>query len=113
MWHTQAKSFATVAVARSVDDAATLALNTPFGSLLADYYPPEARGRVFALRGLTGPDHRGGRARASPARWSTTSGGARPGSCLPCSWSLAGFYALFKLREPVRGFMERQAMGAN
>jgi branched-chain amino acid transport system ATP-binding protein len=111
LWTSQAQSFATVAGLQTLDQGATLALNTPFGSLLADYYPPESRGRVFALRGLSGPfvvavsyaicgpaiDHFGWRATIF-----TTS----------VLVVIAGFYALFRLREPVRGFMERRAMGA-
>ena len=111
MWTSQAQSFAGVAGLQTLDQGATLALNTPFGSLLADYYPPEARGRVFALRGLSGPivaavalaicgpsiDAFGWRITIFVSAFAVV---------------LSGFYALFRLREPVRGFMERRAMGA-
>ncbi|MEY2398685.1 MAG: branched-chain amino acid transport system ATP-binding protein [Actinomycetota bacterium] len=111
LWFTQAGSFATVAGSQVIDQGATLAIDTPLGSLMADYYPPEARGRVFALRGLTGPiigvlavaiagpmvDHLGWR--KSIFIFATLVVGS-------------GFYALFRLREPIRGFMERRAMGA-
>ncbi|MEY2469811.1 MAG: branched-chain amino acid transport system ATP-binding protein livF, partial [Actinomycetota bacterium] len=111
LWTTQTTSFATVGMARSVDDAATLALNTPFGSLMADYYPPEARGRVYALRGLSGPII-GGFSLAIAGPMVDQLGWRKTGFifCIPVV--LAGFYALFRLREPVRGFMERRAMGA-
>ena len=55
MWTSQANSFASVGGLQTVYQASTLAIRTPFGSLLADYYPPEARGRVYALRSLEGP----------------------------------------------------------
>jgi branched-chain amino acid transport system ATP-binding protein len=111
LWTSQGVSFASIGSLQTVDQGATLALNTPFFSLLSDYYPPESRGRVYALRGLAGPligavaaavvgpaiDHYGWRATI----FVTASGVV-----------LAGFYALFRLREPVRGYMERRAMGA-
>ncbi len=111
LWTTQANSFGTVAGMQTLDQGATLAINTPFGSLLADYYPPEHRGRVYALRGLSGPivavvatavcgpsiDHFG---------WRKTI------FVTAVMVVIAGFFALFRLREPVRGFMERRAMGA-
>jgi hypothetical protein len=55
MWTSQANGFAGVGTLQTLDQGATLAIETPLSSLTADYYPPEARGRVFALRGLTGP----------------------------------------------------------
>ncbi|MBA2608391.1 MAG: MFS transporter [Actinobacteria bacterium] len=111
LWHTQATSFATVAGARAADDAATLAISTPFASLLADYYPPEARGRVFALRGLTGPII-GAIAVAVSGPMIDNLGWRFTGFVFASAVVVAGFYALIKLREPVRGFMERRAMGA-
>jgi len=79
MWSTQATSFSTMGSTRVFDDAATIAINTPITSLLADYYPPESRGRVFALFGLTGPII-GIFALAAAVRWSTTTAGASPAS---------------------------------
>ncbi|HVT76323.1 MAG TPA: MFS transporter, partial [Acidimicrobiales bacterium] len=55
MWSSQAHTFAGLGALRTLDDGATLALDTPFFSLLSDYYPPESRGRVYALRSLAGP----------------------------------------------------------
>jgi sugar phosphate permease len=111
MWTSQATSFAGVASLQTVDQGATLAIGLPLASLMADYYPPEARGRVFALQGLAGPiigvtaaatigpciDHFGWRSTIFVTAFGVV---------------LAGFYALFRLREPIRGFMERRAMGA-
>lgn len=111
MWTTQATSFATVAGLQAFDQGATLAINTPFGSLLADYYPPETRGRVYALRGLAGPIVSGiALAATGPAidhfGWRVTI------FTTAAVVVASGFYALLKLKEPVRGFMERRAMGA-
>jgi branched-chain amino acid transport system ATP-binding protein len=110
MWTSQATSFAGVAINQTIDQGATVALDTPFGGLLADYYPPEARGRVYALRGvgaaiigavsyaICGPaiDHFGWRATIFV-------------SASVCV--VVGFYALVRAQEPIRGFMERRAMG--
>ena len=111
LWTSQATSFATVGMTQTIDQGATLAIDTPLSALYADYYPPEARGRVYALRGLSGPfvavvalaicgpsiDHFGWRATIFVTAGIVV---------------LTGFYALLRLREPVRGFMERRAMGA-
>jgi len=111
LWHTQATSFGTVAGARAADDAASLAINTPFSSLLADYYPPEARGRVFALRGLSGPIVTA-IAVAVAGPMIDNIGWRLTGFIFASAVVLVGFYALLSLREPVRGYMERRAMGA-
>jgi branched-chain amino acid transport system ATP-binding protein len=111
MWTSQANSYAGVGWLQTLDQGASLGIDTPLSSLMADYYPPEARGRVYALRGLTGPitsvaaaasigpavDHFGWRSTIFVTAFGVV---------------LAGFYSLFRLREPIRGFMERRAMGA-
>ncbi|HVE94245.1 MAG TPA: MFS transporter [Acidimicrobiales bacterium] len=111
MWQSQATSFGTTLAPRAINDASTLASGVPIPSLFADYYPPEARGRVFALSGLTGPIVSiFALALAGPLvenlGWRFT------GFILAFGVTLSGFYALVRLREPVRGYFERKAMGA-
>jgi branched-chain amino acid transport system ATP-binding protein len=88
------------------------ASEVPSFSLMADYYPPEVRGKVFSILGMVSRtsslplaltaalmiDHIG---------WRTTfliGGGLI---------ALSGVVVLVLLREPVRGYMERRAMGAD
>ncbi len=112
MWTSQATSFGTVGLTQSIDQGATLAISTPTGSLMADYYPPESRGRVYALQGLSGPII-GVVALAVCGPAIDTFGWRATIFVTALVVVLTGFYALFRLREPVRGFMERRAMGAS
>ncbi|MEY2424686.1 MAG: branched-chain amino acid transport system ATP-binding protein [Actinomycetota bacterium] len=112
LWTSQANSFSTVGLTQTVDQGATLAIDTPLSSLTADYYPPEARGRVFALRGLSGPIV--GVIALAICGPAIDRFGWRAVTFVTAGFVvLTGFYALFRLREPVRGFMERRAMGAS
>src|SRR5581483_8453634 len=87
------------------------ASDVPSFSLMADYYPPESRGKVFSILGIVG------RTASLPLAltaalmidglgWRTTFviGGALV--------AVSGLVILVALREPVRGYMERRAMGA-
>jgi len=87
------------------------ASDVPSFSLMADYYPPESRGKVFSILGIVG------RTASLPLAltaalmidglgWRTTFviGGALV--------AVSGLVILGALREPVRGYMERRAMGA-
>jgi ABC-type branched-subunit amino acid transport system ATPase component/MFS family permease len=106
----QAVNFGTVAAPRVADEVSELGSGTPIFSLLADYYPPETRGRAFALRGLSG---------AFSGLVATIAAGI---AVEFLGWRIAGFafalpviaigvIAVLKLREPVRGYFERQALG--
>ena len=89
-----------------------LAAAVPINSLLADYYPPEVRGKVFALLGLAG---------ALPttiipflAGRAVDAFGWRPLyliTAIPVG--LTGLLVLLRLREPVRGYMERHTLGVD
>ena len=112
MFSSGAWSLATLSFPQVIQAAGDDFGGVPRFSLLTDYYPPESRGRVFAMLGtftsigsfgaifLTGPviDHYGWRV-----------------SLYVFSVPLiaAGIVALVRLREPVRGYMERLAMGAD
>jgi branched-chain amino acid transport system ATP-binding protein len=81
------------------------------GTLLADYYPPEVRGRVYGARSAFGaasaiPGALLGGALATAFGWHTAlvvSGAA----CIP------GVFLWLSLREPARGRWDRLRMGAS
>jgi branched-chain amino acid transport system ATP-binding protein len=102
----------TIGASVVADDTFTVAADVPSYSLLADYYPPEARGRTFAFLG----------ALSSAASliallfvgimlsnfsWRTTL------YVLGVPIMLMAIVAGLRLREPVRGYFERRAVGAD
>ena len=107
-----AQGIATLGTPEVVSGVAGTASDVPSFSLMADYYPPESRGKVFAILGLVSRtaslplvlasalmvDHLGWR------KTFVIGGGLV---------TLSGFVILAVLREPVRGYMERVAMGAD
>ena len=107
-----ARNLGTLAVPSVVGGVAGTASDVPTFSLMADYYPPESRGKVFAVLGFVG--------RAASLPLGLTAAlmidlvGWRPtfliGGALV---TLSGLLVLVMLREPVRGYMERRAMGAS
>ena len=108
----QATNFGTLTAPRITNEVSELASDTPIYSLIADYYPPETRGRVFALRGLAGT--------FSILAATVTAGlaveflGWRVSQFLfAIPLVVVGVVALFVLREPVRGYFERKAFGAS
>jgi len=83
---------------------------TPVQSLLPDYYPPATRGKVFALLGLAATV--GGTFILLPAGEIVERLGWRLTyvvTAVPIV--LIGIYSAIRLREPVRGYFERQQMG--
>lgn len=85
---------------------------TPVNSLLPDYYPPASRGKVFALLGLAGTV--GGTFALLPAGEIVERLGWRLAYIvLAVPIVLIGIYSAIRLREPVRGYFERQQMGAS
>jgi branched-chain amino acid transport system ATP-binding protein len=101
-----------VFVARSIDDASEQLGDTPRSTLMFDYYPVEARGKVAAFLGTVG-QFIGlcvGPVVGALAVW----GGWR----LPFLLSgpvlvFSGFFGMKMLKEPVRGYWERVYMGAS
>ena len=107
-----ARNLPTLGTPQVLGGVAGTASDVPSFSLMADYYPPESRGKVFSILGIVGRtaslplmltaalmiDHLG---------WRTTFvvGGGLV--------TLSGVVILALLREPVRGYMERRAMGAD
>ncbi len=94
-----------------VGGVAAEASDVPSFSLMADYYPPESRGKVFSVLGIV---------RNAAALPLIIAGallldwiGWRKVFLLGGAISmLVGLVMLRMLKEPVRGYMERQAMGA-
>jgi branched-chain amino acid transport system ATP-binding protein len=112
MFSSKANTMGWLGAGRVLDDTAFAVGDVPEFSLLADYYPPETRGKVFA--GL-GTIFRVGALMAvfmvgfviEHFGWRTALFSfAAP--LVPM-----GLVALFVLREPVRGYFERSAMGAD
>jgi ABC-type branched-subunit amino acid transport system ATPase component/predicted MFS family arabinose efflux permease len=102
----------TLSLPRAVDDTSFIAANVPSYSLLSDYYPLETRGRVFSILGI---------ASSSAKVIALPLGGAAITFLgIRTAWMLmaapiivAGVAAAFLLKEPVRGYFERKAMGAS
>ncbi len=87
-------------------------VDVPTTSLLADYYPPQVRGKVFAFSGvirrvlaITAPVIVAYLITATSLSWRL------PYLIFGPMLILAGIWALFALKEPVRGYMERKALG--
>lgn len=108
----RSSSATAVGTARVVDDVANAGADTPLFSLLADYYPPEVRGRVFAFLATL---RRFGQLIAPfAAAVSVVQFGLRTTFILfGIPIVIIGIVALLRLREPVRGYFERQATGAS
>jgi len=107
-----ARSALTLGAPRAADTVVTLVGAIPQGSLLADYYPAESRGKVFALLGSTV---------SIPAIVAPVVGGILVDAI---GWRLTnvifatpmillGLALFFTLREPIRGYMERRAVGVD
>jgi len=112
MWSSRATSFFTIALPRTVDDTSMVAADVPAFSLLADYYPPEVRGKAW---GLYGSLNRFGRMSAILVAGGlvTLLGWRTPTLMFGVPLVIGGVLALFLLKEPVRGYMERKALGAD
>ncbi len=102
-------------VARFLSGLGKATIDPVHGSLLADYYPAEARGRVYAahqaanpIAGVVGPLFAGGVAFAVGGeegwRWAFI-------AAVPLSVIAA--LSAFKLREPQRGGHERDSVGGD
>ena len=105
------RSSLTFAAPRVLDDVADTGSQVPRFSLLADYYPPHVRGKVFSILGVM-------------ARVATVLSPLIAGYCVKnYGWRTtfliigvpvtgAGLAMLF-MREPIRGYHERKVQGAD
>jgi branched-chain amino acid transport system ATP-binding protein len=105
-----AKTTYTLGAYRLADSAGDQVASIPEFSLLSDYYPPDARGRAFALWGTI---NRLG-IRAAPWLFGLLAinyGWRAPFYITGPLLVVAGIVMLVFLREPIRGYMERRAAG--
>jgi ABC-type branched-subunit amino acid transport system ATPase component/MFS family permease len=100
----------TLGAPRVVDDTSNAIADVPSYSLLADYYPPETRGRVFAVLGSAS---RFARLLALPigAGLVIAVGIGNSFVVLGIPIFVMGLLLLILLREPIRGFHERKDLG--
>ncbi|MEX2537787.1 MAG: MFS transporter [Actinomycetota bacterium] len=107
-----AQSDVAFGASRGVDGIGAGLVNVPIASLNADYYPVHVRGKVFALTGvisrvlaITAPLLVAYLVTATSLTWRL------PYLITGPLLILAGLAALVALREPIRGYMERRALG--
>ena len=100
----------TLGTARVTNQVGELANGVPLYSLMADYYPPDVRGKAFAIVSAL--------SRFSQVAAPLAAGGLivwlgwRPTFLIfGAGITIMGVVVLLRLREPVRGYMERQAVG--
>jgi branched-chain amino acid transport system ATP-binding protein len=104
------RSTYTLGATRMADNVGDAVGTIPDFSLLNDYYPVDTRGKAFALYGTL---RRGG---SLVAPWVVGLAVLNFGWRLPFRITglllvLTGIIALIFLREPIRGYMERRALG--
>src|SRR5206468_2695305 len=98
--------------ARVIDEVANAGADVPDFSLLADYYPADARGRAYSFRNVM---TRTGEVAAIIAigpmltYWGLKTTFIAAGVPI----LILGFIAFIVLREPTRGYFERKAVGAD
>lgn len=97
---------------RAGADSISGAAQVPTNALLADYYPPETRGRVFALIGVVF-SFAGLLAPAIAVVALVTLGLKTTFIIFGLAIVVAGFYGAAVLREPIRGYFERLSVGLN
>ena len=110
LFTTRAKSSYTLAIPQLVTSGGDIAQGTPAFSLISDYYPIETRGKAFALAATVR------RVATLFAPWligllviktDWRTGYYITGPVL----IVLGILVFFVLKEPVRGYMERRALG--
>ena len=107
---TRATGLVNYVVPRAVDSVGDAARDVPSSAMLADYYPPDSRGKVYALFGVVGRAS----AVATPlvVAFMVEKWGWRLPYLISAPLLIAlGIMAFFALKEPTRGYMERKAQG--
>ena len=112
MLESRANNIFTLGAPQVAAGVATTAASVPVFSLLADYYPANARGKVYAIFGIVG------RSASLPllliaAILVDTIGWRLVFLLGGAAITGAGLLVMVLLKEPVRGYMERREMGAD
>jgi ABC-type branched-subunit amino acid transport system ATPase component/MFS family permease len=111
MFSSRANGFGSLSTTRVLGGVFDGAATIPRSSLLADYYPPEARGRAFAINGMMRSVGQVS-ALVIVGIMITHLGFRSTFLTIGAAGVLVGIAILVFLREPVRGYMERKALGA-
>ena len=107
-----AQSLFTLGLPSVLGGAAGRAASVPSFSLLADYYPPESRGKVFAILAIVSESV--SLPLALAAALLVDKLGWRPAFLIGGGLVLfSGILILVLLKEPVRGYMERRSLGVD
>jgi ABC-type branched-subunit amino acid transport system ATPase component/predicted MFS family arabinose efflux permease len=108
----RAQSAVSLGTPQVAGDVAREFAGVPLFSLLADYYPLEVRGKVFAS--LATLNRAGSLIAIFLVGGLVVNLGFRPTFVIfGCALIAVGVLILLKLREPVRGYMERKSLGAS
>ena len=108
----QAQSALTLGAPRAADGISERISDVPKFALLTDYYPAESRGKAFALLGAM--DNIPQLVAPLLAGYLVTQIGWRITNVLfALPLIILGVAILFLLKEPVRGYMERRALGVS
>ena len=99
-------------LSRGADQIGDRALSVPTGSLAADYYPPEHRGKAFAFFGAISLGS-GLLAPIGVAYLVTNLGWRQSFLISGSAMVVVGVLTLVLLREPIRGYMDRKALGVS
>jgi branched-chain amino acid transport system ATP-binding protein len=109
-FRSQAKSALSLGTPQFAAASALTVSDVPTTSLLADYYPPENRGKIFAILRLFGVAG-SVMVPALVARMIQRFGWKTSFAVLAVPVVIVAAYALLRLREPVRGYFERRTLG--
>ena len=108
----RAQSSVSLATPQVAADVSAQFAGVPIFSLLADYYPLEVRGKVFAS--VATLNRLGALLAIFIVGAMVTTLGFRPTFVIfGVALMFVGVLLLLKLREPVRGYMERRSLGAS
>jgi ABC-type branched-subunit amino acid transport system ATPase component/predicted MFS family arabinose efflux permease len=112
MFSGRANGFGSLATTKVLAEMGGSAAGVPRSSLVADYYPPESRGRVYAINGMM--RSLGQVSALVIVGAMVTAWGFRTSFMVTgAAGVIIGTAILVFLREPVRGYMERRALGAD
>ena len=106
----RATTFASLTAPRVANNASEIVGDIPRGALLGDYYPHDVRGKAFAFLGSLRNVARVG-APLFVGYLLQSRGWPYTFKVLAVPLVLMGVISIFTLKEPIRGFFERKALG--